>query len=115
MHRFLAGQFGVEQGWVMLFSDVEDDGPMWTGQGAREVRRRVRFSEAFVRPPAVMVGLSMWDLDQATNQRGDLRAEAVAVGGFELVFSTWADTRVARIRVDWTAFGDLASDDLWDV
>lgn len=100
---------------MVMFSDVEAGGAMWTGQGPREVRQAVRFSERFVGPPAVIVGVAMWDLDHATNQRGDLRAEAVAADGFELVFSTWSDTRAARIRVDWTALGDLASDDLWDI
>jgi hypothetical protein len=32
-----------------------------------------------------------------------------------LVFRTWADTRVARIRADWTAIGAVRDEEDWDV
>ena len=35
--------------------------------------------------------------------------------GFQLVFRTWGDTRVARVRADWTAIGPVKDDDDWDV
>ena len=37
--RYLAGHMlGIEQGSIQLFSDFRDGGPMWTGEGPREVR-----------------------------------------------------------------------------
>ena len=36
--------------------------------------------------------------------------------GFEIVFRTWGDTRVARVRADWLALGEVADeDDAWEL
>ena len=57
----------------------------------------------------------MWDIDHKTNARVDISAESVTAQGFEIVFRTWADTQIARIRADWTALGQTRDDDDWDV
>lgn len=114
MKRF-SGTIGVDQGSRVLFSDFADGGPMWTGQGPRESRHVITFREAFAEVPAVMVGISMWDMDQKTNLRADISAEKVTAEGFHLVFKTWSDTRVARIRADWTAVGPVRGEDDWEV
>lgn len=114
MKRF-GGPIGIEQGTRVLFSDFAHDGAMWTGSGPREVRQKERFKEAFVQPPIVTVGISMWDIDHKTNSRVDISAENVTEKGFEIVFRTWADTRIARVRADWTAIGQARDDDDWDV
>lgn len=114
MRRF-GPAIGVLQGARVMFSDFVDGGPMWTGQGVRESRFVVTFREPFTDAPAVMVGLSMWDMDAATNPRADIAAENVTAKGFHLVFRTWGDTRVARVRADWTAIGPLRDDEMWDV
>lgn len=88
---------------------------MWTGSGPREVRQTQSFKEAFVEPPVVTVGISMWDMDHKTNSRVDILAENVTATGFEIVFRTWGDTRVARVRADWMALGAVKDDDNWDV
>lgn len=110
-----AGNLGVLQGSRMLFSDFADGGPMWVGEGAREARQKVVFSPAFRSAPAVIVGLSLLDLDRRTNARLDLTAENVTREGFEMVLRTWGDTRIARIRADWTALGPVRGEDEWDV
>ncbi|MGP3695863.1 H-type lectin domain-containing protein [Rhodobacter sp. NSM] len=115
MKRMSVRSLGIEQGSQVLFSDFSDGGPMWTGQGPREARKPVVFAEAFTAPPSVMVSISMWDLDRRSNTRADISAENVAATGFDLVFRTWGDSRVARIRADWTALGPVRDDDLWDV
>lgn len=115
MKRLRTPLLGIDQGSRTLFSDVEHDGPMWTGEGPREVRVRVTFSERFRSAPVVQVGMSMWDTEGQTNQRGDLRAEAITETDFEIVFRTWGDSRVARIRADWLAFGELPGEDDWDL
>ncbi|MEM7643728.1 MAG: H-type lectin domain-containing protein [Pseudomonadota bacterium] len=106
---------GVEQGSRVMFSDFEDGGSMWTGRGPREVRRRVDFAEPFKTPPVIMTTLAMFDMDEATNQRADLTHGNVTPDGFDLIFRTWGDTRVARIRADWTAIGEVKADDEWDL
>jgi hypothetical protein len=115
MMRIPFGHLGVERGSRILFSDVEDGGPMWTGEGPRERRHHVAFSEPFLAPPVVTVSLGMWDLDHATNARVDLTAEEIGRDGFVVVFRTWGDTRVARIRADWLAIGPLRDDEAWEI
>ena len=114
MKRF-NGPIGIEQGSRVLFSDFAHDGAMWTGCGPREVRQQERFREAFVESPMVKLGISMWDIDHAMNSRVDISAENVTAEGFEIVFRTWADTRIARIRADWMAIGKARDEDDWDV
>ena len=106
---------GVDRGSIILFSDYEDGGVMWTGHGPREMRQAVPFAEPFTAAPVVQVSLSMWDMDQKTNQRADISADKIGAEGFEIVFKTWGDTRVARVRADWLAIGELRDEDDWDV
>lgn len=115
MKRISSGSFGILQGSRVLFSDFADDGVMWTGQGPRESRHVVAFKDAFAAPPSVLVGLSMWDMDHKTNSRADISAENVTTDGFHLVFRTWGDTRVARVRADWTAIGPVRDEDDWEL
>lgn len=115
MKRLTTGSIGIVQGSRVLFSDYADGGVMWTGQGDRESRHIISFKEAFTEPPVVMVGISMWDIDHKHNARADLVAEKITAKGFHLVFRTWGDTRVARIRADWTAIGAIRDEDDWDV
>jgi hypothetical protein len=106
-----SGVIGVQQGAQVLFSDYAHDGPMWTGTGTREVRHVLTFAEPFLQPPAVTVGLAMWDMDHKTNARADLSAENVTAAGFDLVFRTWSDSRIARVRATWMAIGPARDED----
>lgn len=106
---------GIAQGSVLLFTDFEDNGPMWAGDGPREARRPIAFDDRFHTAPAVQVALSMWDIADGTNQRADIRAEHITPDGFDLVFRTWADTRIARVRADWIAMGEMIDAGDWDV
>lgn len=115
MKRISSSWVGIEQGSRVLFSDFADGGVMWTGQGDRESRHIIKFKEAFREPPTVMAAISMWDIDLKHNSRADITAEKITETGFQLVFRTWGDTRVARIRADWTAIGPVRDDDNWDV
>lgn len=111
MQQFSHTALGVCQGSTLLFSDFEDNGPMWTGEGPRMSRHPVRFDQPFLMPPIVHLSVSMWDIDGGANQRADLSAQKVTVEGFEILFRTWGDTRVARIRADWLALGAVQNED----
>ena len=115
MKRISSGTFGVQQGSHVLFSDFADGGAMWTGSGARESRQVVRFKDGFVGTPAVHVSISMWDIDNKHNARADIVAEQISETEFHLVFRTWGDTRVARIRADWLAVGAVRDEDDWQL
>ena len=111
MQRFSHAAVGVCRGSAQLFQAFVDDGPMWVAEGPREERKRVDFPESFLSAPIVQVSISMWDIDNNANLRADITAECVTRTGFEIVFRTWADTRVARIRADWLAIGETTHSD----
>lgn len=113
MRKFQRGLFGVDHGTAILFSHYASGGEMWTGDGPREVRKSVLFSEPFVTRPVVQLSFSLWDMDKSANIRADLSSENVSETGFDIVFRTWGDTRVARMRADWTAMGEIAGEDDW--
>lgn len=115
MRRLRNHIVGVDQGSEIMFSDFGDNGPMWAGEGPREARLFIKFSEPFDSMPAVQVSMSMWDTDGDTNQRADLRAEAITENGFELVFRTWGNSRVARVRGEWLAIGELRDSEDWQL
>ncbi len=106
---------GIDQGDVSLFSDFEDGGEMWTGEGSRERRMTVTFDQPFRAEPSVHVSISMWDVDTSAALRAELVAEHITKTQFDIVFSTWLDSRVARIRVAWMAIGELKNYDDWDI
>lgn len=115
MKRIDTKLMGIDQGEMVLFSDFEKNGPMWTGEGERTRRHSVRFTERFRALPAVHCALSMWDIDSGTNARVEVSAEKITQDGFQVVFRTWADTHIARARVRWMAIGEVASEDDWDL
>ena len=115
MRRIAGATLGIAQGDTEVFSEFAEGGSMWTGHGDRERRHAVVFDQPFLSRPVVHVGLSLIDVDSTRNLRTECTAEAVTPEGFDLVFRTWSDSRVARIRLNWIAFGELRHPDDWDV
>ncbi len=115
MPRFDARTLGVDQGSQLLFSDFEHDGEMWIGNGPRRRRVRVQFAEPYKTAPVVQVQVGMWDMSVQSNQRAEILAENISPDGFEIVFKTWGDTKVARVVANWTAIGEVRHEDDWDV
>lgn len=115
MKRFDNRLIGIDQGEIVLFSDYESDGEMWTGGGDRSRSHSIRFTERYRDPPFVQCALSMWDIDSSTNSRVEVSAENISETGFEVVFRTWADTHVARARVRWISIGEVLAEDDWEL
>ena len=115
MKKFRAQTMGIAQGNDVIFEDFEDGGEMWTGTGHREARKAIAFREVFREVPVVHCSLTMWDVDAATNVRADVEAEEITEEGFELVFRTWGDTKIARVRIGWMAIGPVRNEDDWDL
>ncbi|MCG7627673.1 H-type lectin domain-containing protein [Epibacterium sp. MM17-32] len=105
----------IVQGDVEVFSEFDSGGTMWTGEGERERRLHLRFDEAFAAPPAIHLTASLMDMDHAAAYRAELIAEEITAEGFDVVFRTWSDSRVARVRAAWMAIGDMPFEDDWDV
>ena len=115
MKRFSNSLVGIDQGEVVLFSDFEDGGDMWTGTGPRERRRTVRFDEVFRSSPVVQASISLWDVDTNSAVRIEVTTENITPSGFDIVFRTWLDTRIARVRVAWLAIGEVSHEDDWEI
>lgn len=116
MKKIQSHLIGIDQGEVVLFNDFVNDGVMWAGTGDRELRRKVEFSESYGETPVVSTWISLFDISSGANSRADVRAEDVHKDGFTIVFNTWSDTRIARVRIAWQSIGALKSEeDLWDV
>ncbi len=114
MLTFTHHAVGVQQGELLMFSDFEDGGAMWTDEGPREVRRTVVFAQPFLTMPVIHAAIGMWDMARGSNQRADLQVDNITRGGFDLVFRSWGDTRVARIRANWLAIGQALHTEDWD-
>jgi hypothetical protein len=115
MKRLASRTIGIEQGNDVLFDDFEDGGDMWTGTGHRERVKKITFGEPFREVPVVHCSPTLWDVDSATNVRADVEAENITETGFDLVFRTWGDTKVARLRIGWMAIGAAKNDDDWEL
>ncbi|MGR3540411.1 MAG: H-type lectin domain-containing protein [Hasllibacter sp.] len=115
MKRIDGHRVAIAQGNVNLFSDFEDGGEMWIGEGVRVKDAGVEFAMPFSDPPVVHVGLSMWDAAHDTNMRVDVHAEDVTETGFRVVMHTWGDTRLARARAAWIAIGAAPNEDDWSL
>ncbi|MFS4580598.1 H-type lectin domain-containing protein [Phaeobacter sp. C3_T13_0] len=115
MKRVQSPRIGVDQGDIEIFSEFENGGDMWTGAGPRERRRKVQFSELFAVVPAVHLSCSLMDIASGAAIRTELVADNITTDGFDVVFRTWNDSRIARIRAAWLAIGTLPFADDWDV
>jgi len=95
----------VTAGEGELFNHVDSNDYMWAGDGDRVVRQTVLFKKRFSSEPLVSVGMTGIDASQDQNQRYHLLAENITPQGFDLVFITWGDTKIARACASWTAIG----------
>ncbi|MEG3663263.1 H-type lectin domain-containing protein [Celeribacter halophilus] len=92
-----------------LFNHVDDNLPMWSGEGDRLVSANITFTKPFKEPPAVTLGVSGIDAERDHNLRFWIHARNVTEKGFTIEFSTWYDTHIARAGVSWQAFGPANS------
>jgi len=115
MKRIAGHLIGVDQGEVLLFSDFENDGEMWTGSGERERLIPVSFSQDFTAPPSVHCSMSLLDLATGPSIRADIAPINITEKGFDVQFRTWGDSRVARIRVAWMAIGEHPDSEAWEL
>lgn len=106
----------VLSGDETLFIDYSNGGPMWQGEGHREIRKRIEFTSHFTQAPVVNVGFSLLDFAQDRAVRAEVVAEKVGAVSFDLVFKIWGDTRAAQGRANWIALGTAGkSDDFWQL
>ncbi|MEM7531399.1 MAG: H-type lectin domain-containing protein [Chloroflexota bacterium] len=74
------------------------------GKGDRAYTETITFDQPFDREPAVWVSLSRVDIENTANQRIEVYSTNITQDGFDLVFKTWSDTRVAGASAMWIAY-----------
>jgi len=102
---FIAASIHIQTGERYNGFQVNPDWTLRTGTGWRSYRAAVTFDPPFLETPKVSLALSGQDVDPGTNNRIFLKAEKITVNGFDIVYTTWADTKVLSIWATWTAIG----------
>lgn len=75
------------------------------GTGVRVFRERIQIRPALPEDVdiSVQVALAHFDIENVANARVTAHAENLDVDGFDLVFTTWADTRIWALTATWMA------------
>lgn len=73
------------------------------GEGSRVYRKYIKFDPDLTGTVNVVVALRHVDMAEGTGLRIVANAENIDREGFELVLSTWANTRIAGIGCSWIA------------
>ena len=68
----------------------------------------VYIEEPYQNIPTVTVSLTGLDTNNLANQRIVVKPINITLTGFDLEFSTWADSGVYSVWSNWTAFGNNA-------
>lgn len=74
-------------------------------EDTRLFQTRIEFSQSFIAPPVVQVGLTGFDIDGATSGRISLKVDNITCEGFDVEVCTWRDTRVFSVEFSWLAIG----------
>jgi hypothetical protein len=91
----------LTEGWNL--ADLPDD-PL-EPDCYRQFRVSVGFDFPFSAPPVVHAGLTGFDVDNASSARLSVAIATITAEGFEVVISSWRDTRVYSTEISWLAIG----------
>lgn len=98
--NFLAGTetlgFNLE-GWKLHWEPPHE--------ADRSYRARVDFARPFRAAPLVHAAISGFDASNQDAVRINIAAANITTTGFDIVVSTWMDTRLWRVDVNWLAIG----------
>ena len=73
--------------------------------GVKTVRRHVDFGDDdFSEGPCVVLGIVHLDTAYTQNVRVNATAENITNNGFDVVFTTWADSKTYGVQADWLAY-----------
>lgn len=71
--------------------------------GGRARTYWIPFNQNLCYVPNVLISLNGFDLSKDFNQRLVVSVVATYTSGFYVTFSTWADTKVYLVTIDWIA------------
>lgn len=95
----------IEQG---VWEGTAENTPGWSileGEGRRVVRIYITFSENFLEPPKVVVGISYFDIIRKANSRLKVKVAEIDKKGFYLQLETYWNTQIWAAGVNWIAYG----------
>ena len=97
----------IETGTVggMYFEDKSWTTDTINPGNSRTVRKYIPFKSEFKNAPKVFVSLRGIDMDKNFNTRFNIYADTLTITnkGFELIISTWADTKIYYADANWMA------------
>jgi hypothetical protein len=79
--------------------------PGLTAGEPRTFQWHVSFDHPFANVPVVHVGLTGFDIDNRDTARLEVGAVAISSDGFDLLLTTWRETRVYEVSISWLALG----------
>jgi hypothetical protein len=88
----------TQPGWTLL-DHVDEEG------GVRTFTGRVTFERGFAAPPVVQIGITGFDIDNGDNARLHVGIVGVDGGGFSVELSTWWNSRLWSVDLNWIAIG----------
>jgi hypothetical protein len=89
-----------DPGWTLLTPPKDAT----ANYAARKAVKKVSFEPPFSGQPFVFVAVNFVDADKDVNLRYAVYANDITPRGFDLVFQTWADTKIHTIGVNWLAY-----------
>lgn len=89
----------LTEGWNL--ADLPVDG----SNGSRVFTANVSFASAFAFAPVVHLGITGFDMDQCASGRVSVKAVEITAAGFTVEVTTWRDSCVYAVELDWLAIG----------
>ncbi len=78
--------------------------PMTVGNGPRVDCVRVTLNPPFPNEPRIHLGYGLLDSEYYFNLRIDVFTQNINAKGFDICLSTWEDTRINSVNVNWIAY-----------
>ena len=72
--------------------------------GWRTFTQHINFDEKYEKNPRVMVSINQLDNNKNKNLRINVFPENIDISGFDITISTWDDTSIYSVRIDWISF-----------
>lgn len=79
--------------------------PVENAEQLRTFRKHITFDVPYANTPVVQVALTGFDIDNRHTARLKVSAESITPNGFDLLVSSWLDTRIYQVSASWLALG----------
>ncbi len=91
--------------WILHTSSIFGLNPFNINEG-RTYKEHVNFTQPFKSTPNIVTSITQIEITNETFTRIKVSHELADKNGFDIVITTWGDTRVYSASVSWIAYGD---------